>query len=193
MREQPRSNVTNDDRLLEGTDLENDKLTGTPKGKPNNPDPITGAPGSHPVGTGVGAAGGGLAGAAIGAAVGGPIGGVVGGAVGAVSGGLAGKGVAERIDPTVEDKYWRDNYRTRPYVGADETYETYGPAYRYGWESRQKYQGKSWDEAEPELGRNWNSVRGTSSLQWERAKGATKDAWHRVERALPGDADQDGR
>ena len=31
-----------------------------------NRDPITGAPGAHPVGTGVGAAGGGAAGAAIG-------------------------------------------------------------------------------------------------------------------------------
>ena len=35
-----------------------------------NPDPITGAPGSHPIGTGVGAAAAGLAGAKIGAAVG---------------------------------------------------------------------------------------------------------------------------
>ena len=31
------------------------------KGKATNPDPITGAPGSHPVGTGVGAAAGGAA------------------------------------------------------------------------------------------------------------------------------------
>ncbi|HEX2252893.1 MAG TPA: hypothetical protein VHQ65_06480, partial [Thermoanaerobaculia bacterium] len=33
----------------------------------DNPDPITGTPGSHPVGTGVGAASGGAAGAAVGA------------------------------------------------------------------------------------------------------------------------------
>ncbi len=72
-------------------------------------------------------------------------------------------------------------------------YETYGPAYRYGWESRQKHQGKTWEQAEPELSRNWNTARGTSSLQWDRAKLATKDAWHRVEEALPGDADKDGR
>ncbi len=193
MKDQQRDTLTTDDRLLEGTDLKDEKLLGTPKGKPNNPDPITGAPGSHPVGTGVGAVGGGLAGAAVGTAVGGPIGGVIGGAVGAIGGGLAGKGVAESIDPTVEDKYWRDNYRTRPYVGADETYETYGPAYRYGWESRQKHQGKTWEQAEPELNRDWNTARGTSSLQWDRAKLATKDAWHRVEEALPGDADNDGR
>jgi len=197
MRDQQSDKVATDERLL-NTDLTDDKLHGKPKveknqGKGSNPDPITGEPGSHPVGTGVGAAGGALAGAAVGTAVGGPIGGVVGGAIGAIGGGLAGHGVAERIDPTVEDKYWRDSYRTRPYVGADETYETYQPAYRYGWESRQKYSGKSWDEAQPELSRDWNRVRGTSSLGWDRAKLATKDAWHRVEEALPGDADKDGR
>src|SRR4051812_26680344 len=65
-----------------------------------NADPITGAPGAHPVGTGIGAAAGGIAaGAAIGT-VAGPIGTAIGAAVGAVVGGLAGKGVAERIDPT---------------------------------------------------------------------------------------------
>ena len=35
-----------------------------------NPDPITGEPGSHPVGTGLGAGGGALAGAAIGSVAG---------------------------------------------------------------------------------------------------------------------------
>ena len=36
------------------------------KGTDPNPDPITGAPGSHPVGTGIGAAGGAAAGVALG-------------------------------------------------------------------------------------------------------------------------------
>jgi hypothetical protein len=43
-----------------------------------NADPITGKPGAHPIGTGVGAASGGVAGAALGAAMGGPIGASVG-------------------------------------------------------------------------------------------------------------------
>ena len=42
------------------------------RGKDLNEDPITGEPGSHPVGTGLGAAGGAAAGAALGTAVGGP-------------------------------------------------------------------------------------------------------------------------
>ena len=72
--------------------------------------------GSHPVGTGVGAAGGAVTGAAIGTAVGGPAGTAVGGAVGAAAGALAGQGLAEAIDPAVEDAYWRENYTLRPYV-----------------------------------------------------------------------------
>jgi hypothetical protein len=77
-------------------------------------DPISGAPGAHPVGTGIGAmAGGAAAGAAIGA-IAGPVGAVVGVAVGAVVGGLAGKGVAEAIDSTAEETYWRANPGIRP-------------------------------------------------------------------------------
>lgn len=58
-----------------------------------SPDPITGEPGAHPVGVGVGALSAGAAGAAIGS-FGGPIGVLIGAAIGAVAGGLAGKEVA---------------------------------------------------------------------------------------------------
>jgi hypothetical protein len=165
-----------------------------------NPDPITGAPGSHPVGTGVGAAGGGLAGAAAGFAIGAaasgpaaPVGGAIGAVVGAVAGGLAGKGVAESVNPTAEDAYWRENYKNRPYYENNYAYDEYAPAYRYGWESRSKYEGRKFDEVESDLGRDWDRARGRSSLGWEKAKNATRDAWHRVERAIPGDFDKDGR
>src|SRR5687768_18466963 len=78
-----------------------------------NRDPISGAPGAHPVGTGLGAAAGGMAaGAAVGT-VAGPVGTAVGAAGGAVVGGLAGKGSAEMIDPTAEEAYWRENYDTQ--------------------------------------------------------------------------------
>ena len=161
-----------------------------------NRDPISGAPGAHPVGTGIGAAAGGLAaGAAVGT-VAGPIGTVVGAAVGAVVGGLAGKGVAEQIDPTREDAYWRENYKSRSYVDGG-SYDDYGPAYSYGVESYGRNSGRSFDEAESDLSRDWSSRRGNSSLTWDRAKHATKDAWtrlsDRVERAVPGDSDRDGK
>ncbi len=157
-----------------------------------NRDPITNEPGAHPVGTGAGSAAGAVAGAAIGS-VAGPVGTLVGGAIGAVAGGLAGKGAAEGVNPTVEDTYWRDNYKTRPYATDSSSYEEYRPAYQYGWESRDKYQGKKFDDVESDLERGWDSAKGNSQLGWEKAKDATRDAWHRVERGLPGDADRDGR
>jgi hypothetical protein len=162
-----------------------------------NRDPITGAPGAHPVGTGAGAAAGGMAGAAAGTAIGGPAGTVIGAAVGAVAGGLAGKGVAEMVDPTVEEAYWRENYTSRPYYSRDYTFDDYGPAYRYGLDNYSRYPGKSFDDVEGDLSRDWQRAKGKSRLAWENAKDATRDAWQRVsdtvERATPGDSDRDGK
>jgi len=162
-----------------------------------NRDPITGAPGSHPVGTGVGAAVGGVAAGAAAGSVAGPVGTVVGAAIGAVVGGLAGKGIAESIDPTAEDAYWRDNYASRPYIDSGASYDDYGPAYGYGVSSYSKYPDRSFDEVESDLSRDWDTARGASSLTWDRAKNASRDAWNRVsdtvERAVPGDSDRDGK
>ena len=116
-----------------------------------NRDPISGEPGAHPVGTGLGAAGGGAAAGALGGAMAGPVGAAVGAVVGAVAGGLGGKAVAESIDPTAEDAYWRENFHTRPYADRSRRYDHYRPAYRYGWEARSLYSDKSWDEIESEL------------------------------------------
>jgi hypothetical protein len=143
-------------------------------------DPITGAPGAHPIGTGVGAAGGGAGGAAVGTAVAGPVGTLVGAAIGAVIGGLAGKGVAEMVDPTGEDEYWRENYRDRPYVDG-EPYDTYRPAYAYGWETRRRNLDATWEEAEPELEHGWERLDDRVELGWDRAKLAARDGWERVE------------
>lgn len=150
----------------------------------SNPDPITKEPGSHPVGTGLGAAGGAAAGAAVGAAVGGPVGAVVGGAVGAVAGGAAGHATGEAVNPTVEEGYWRENYKNRPYFRAGRNYSDYQPAYKYGWESasRNDYAGKKFEDVESDLERNWDKARGTSSTAWNESREATRDAWNRVRR-----------
>ncbi|MBD1910029.1 MULTISPECIES: hypothetical protein [unclassified Leptolyngbya] len=160
-----------------------------------NRDPLSGEPGAHPVGTGVGAAGAGAAGAAIGGAIGGPVGAVVGAVVGSVSGGLAGKRVAESVNPTVEDNYWRENYTTRSYVEPGSTYEDYQPAYRTGYEGYSRYgtTGKTYDELEPDLRQDYERNHSGARLGWEKAKHASRDAWDRVERAVPGDADHDGK
>ena len=162
-----------------------------------NRDPITGAPGAHPIGTGIGAA---LGGAAAGAATGtvaGPVGTVIGAAVGAIVGGLAGKGVAESIDPTQEEAYWRVNFADRAYVGEQASFDDYGPAYRYGVDAHINYPGRHFDDIESDLSRDWDRSRGNSKLAWNDAKSATRDAWNRisdtVERAIPGDSDRDGK
>jgi uncharacterized protein (TIGR02271 family) len=155
--------------------------------KDSNPDPITGAPGSHPVGTGVGAAAGGAAGvgaamaagAVAGSAVG-PVGTAVGAAIGAVAGGLAGKAVAENVDPTAEDAYWRENYKTRPYASKDRDYTAYAPAYRLGWESRGTSKYNTFEEAEPELRSRWEREHASTGLGWDNARHASRDAWERI-------------
>ncbi|NES97400.1 MAG: hypothetical protein F6K32_19700 [Desertifilum sp. SIO1I2] len=147
-----------------------------------NPDPISGEPGSHPVGTGVGAAGLGAVGAALGGVIAGPVGAVVGAAGGAVAGGLMGKGIAESVDPTVEDAYWRENYVTRRYYNSAYDYNDYQPAYRMGFEGYAKYAntGRSYDEFEPELQRDYETRYPDARLRWPEARYASRDAWDRV-------------
>jgi hypothetical protein len=162
-----------------------------------NRDPITDAPGSHPVGTGLGAAAGGMAAGAAAGTVAGPVGTAVGAAVGAVVGGLAGKGIAEKIDPTEEDTYWHANYAQRPYVNRDYTYDDYGPAYRYGVSYYRENPAHTFEEAEARMSRGWEHHKGRSRLSWDDARHATRDSWKRVsdaiERATPGDSDRDGK
>jgi hypothetical protein len=148
--------------------------------KSRNPDPITGAPGSHPVGTGIGAA---LGGAASGAAVGtvaGPVGTAVGAAVGAIVGGLAGKGIAEKIDPTREDAYWRENH-SRQVFAKNRPYDDYAPAYRVGYEGYGEYgvAGKSFQESEAELRRRYEAQ--AAKVAWEDARLASQAAWQRFD------------
>lgn len=162
-----------------------------------NRDPITGAPGAHPVGTGVGAAAGGVAAGALAGTVVGPVGTVVGAAVGAIVGGLAGKEAAEVMDPTAEEAYWREKYASRSYVTQGASFDDYGPAYRFGSDSYRRADGRTFDQLEPDMKRDWESNKGASSLTWDRARHASRDSWQRisdsVERAIPGDSDRDGK
>ena len=96
------------------------------------------------------------------------------------------------FDPEAEDVYWREHYLSRPYVTPGSPYSDYRDAYRYGWESHSKYR-SSWDDASDKLERGWEKAKRESRLAWADAKQAVRDAWHRVERAMPGDADRDGR
>lgn len=145
---------------------------------PLNRDPISDAPGAHPVGTGIGAAGGAVTGAAAGA-MGGPVGAAVGGVAGAVVGGLAGKGVAEAVNPTAEDAYWRDAYEREPYYVAGRSYDEYRPAYELGWRAATQ-PATDFEVAEEQWARDWSTARGTSTLEWDQARPAARAAWERA-------------
>jgi uncharacterized protein (TIGR02271 family) len=160
--------------------MKNDENKAIAREGDSNPDPITGAPGSHPVATGAGALAGGATGAAIGTAVGGPVGGAVGAAIGAVAGGLGGKAAGEAVDPTVEDAYWREHHHTQPWAEKNTTFEDYHPAYRTGYEGFAAKGGTTkFEEAEPELRTSYESKQ--PKLPWNKAREATKAAWSRVE------------
>ena len=148
-----------------------------------NRDPLSGEVGSHPVGVGIGAAAGGMAfGAAVGTAAG-PLGMAVGALIGAVAGGLAGKGVAEAIDPTAEDAYWRANYASRAYATPRDSYDDWGPAYAYGVAHYNRNVDKNFEDIEGEMERGWADARGTSSMEWTRARLAAFDAWQNAREA----------
>lgn len=145
-----------------------------------NLDSITGEPVAHPVGTGVGAFVGGELAAAVTGTVVGPVGTVIGAAVGAVAGGFAGKGVAETIDPKLEETYWLQDFNARTYVEQGSSFGNYGPAYGFGVSSFERSPGRSFEDVEPEMSSNWTSGRGSSRLTWNRARPAARDEWTRL-------------
>ena len=145
-----------------------------------NRDPITGAPGAHPVGVGLGTAAGGMAAGAAAGAVGGPAGAVAGAVVGGIVGGLAGKAAGEALDPTAEDAYWRNNHKSQSHYDPAYTYDDYAPAYRTGYMNRARLGNATFDDVEDDLRANYERSKGRSRLEWEQAKDATRAAWDRI-------------
>ncbi len=157
-----------------------------------NRDPITNAPGTHMVGTGLGAAAGGVAGIATsvaaglttGTLLGGPLGAAVGLVAGAVVGGLAGKAIGEEVNPTREEEFWRDAYKAEPYYDSAYNYADYSPAYRTGYEGFRRNAGKSFEEMEQDLNQDYQHSHGKSRLSWEQARPAARSAWTRLFEAI---------
>jgi hypothetical protein len=146
-----------------------------------NRDPISGAPGAHPVGVGLGAAAGGAAAGAAAGTVAGPVGTLAGAAIGAVVGGLAGKAAAEAIDPTAEEAYWRENYMHEPYYEAGRPYDDYADAYRTGYEGRRVAGVRTFDEVERDLEAKYNERRAANKLEWDKGRLAARSAWDRAD------------
>ena len=57
---------------------------------------------------------------------------------------------------------------------------------------RTRYAGRNFDDIETDLRRDWNT-RHPGEGTWDNIKDSVRRAWHKVERAIPGDADRDGR
>ena len=150
-------------------------------------DPSPAGPASYPVGAGVGATlGAAAAGAAV-ATMAGPLGTLFGAAAGAVLGGIAGRDMAHTFDPLAHAAppalavTWRA--RRRSPVLPPGTYARLKPAYRYGWDSYHRWEGRDFEEVEVELARGWDDARGGSALAWPQARGPVRDAWMRAREA----------
>lgn len=171
-----------------------------------NRDPITGTPGSHPIGTGIGTVGGMSAGLALGTVVAGPLGSAVGGLLGSVAGAFAGNNLGEAvnptrdplaaasvvpgasqlpIDPVAEDLYWQRAFITEPYYDPSLSYDDYGPAYRIGIAHRLGEGPRlSWEESEAGMESLWQHRKGISQLSWDQARAPIEAAWQRVDHLL---------
>jgi uncharacterized protein YcfJ len=121
--------------------------------------------------------GGGIAGAATGAAVGGAI----GAAAGAIAGAAAADQIQDELDPKLEEVYWQKNYKNQPYYKPGDKYETYLPAFRFGWESasRREFGNRSFEELEPELQNTWQNLHASHS-DWSDVRLIVRDAFYRI-------------
>ena len=148
----------------------------------------------HSIGAGTGAVAGAVTGAAVGA-VGGPVGSAVGAIAGGVIGAKAGDSVAEAVNPTEYREHFKTEYKKAPYYSSERDWNDYEPAYQYGYDTYGQYRGSRFEDVETDLQRNWDQTRAQSNsqLEWNDAKHAVRDGWHHIERAMPGDADRDGR
>ena len=86
------------------------------------------------------------------------------------------------LDWTTEEDYWRKNYSSRPYVGQGQNrdFEYWKPAYRYGYDSAGRHQGRKWDEVESDLRSGWNNYEHRGTSTWEQIKDAVRDGWDRL-------------
>jgi hypothetical protein len=149
-----------------------------------NRDPVTGEPGFHPVGVMAGGASGAMAGAAIGT-IGGPVGVIIGAAAGGLMGGLAGDMLAELLNPSDVDEYWRAEFERGAGISSQSYEEVRNEVY-FGTQERLRY-GKfapSWTEVEPELSRLWRASPLWTGEEWEQVRATVHDAFTVADAAI---------
>jgi hypothetical protein len=83
--------------------------------------------------------------------------------------------------------HYNDTYRT---TGRD--YDSYQPAYRYGYNLAydERYMDRDWDEIEPEARRDWEREHPDSL--WENVKDAIENAWNEVQNTFDFEEDYQG-
>lgn len=95
---------------------------------------------------------------------------------------LVRKSDTQAIDLSVEEAYWKEKYKTRPYYTESREYDDYAIAFHYGWESAAKPEnaGRKFEEIEPELERHWSSYTDSNKNTWSDFKDAIRDAYDRI-------------
>ena len=93
--------------------------------------------------------------------------------------------LAVRVNPEVEETYWRQNYLREPYYERGYTFDDYLPAYRTGWEGRLRYAGRNYEQCERDLQRDYQRNRGRSQLDWAKNRHAVRAGWDRFDHTDP--------
>ena len=112
----------------------------------------------------------------------------------------SGSGSASALTtPRLDDPY-RQHFNQHFSESGSGQFEHYEPAYRYGEDLREvdRYRGRRWEEIELSAREDWERrYPDQAGSGWDRVKSAVRYGWERtkdtLERALPGDADRDGR
>jgi hypothetical protein len=93
--------------------------------------------------------------------------------------------MTERVNPAVEETYWRTNYLREPYYERGYAFDDYLPGYRTGWEGRIRYEGRTYEQCERDLQRDYQRNRGKSQLDWAKCRHAVRAGWDRFEHTDP--------
>ena len=88
--------------------------------------------------------------------------------------------IRTRNDWTSEELYWRDHYTQRPYFEVGRDFDYYRPAYRFGFDARDRYEGDEWSDIESDLSRDWDHYKDRGRSTWQQVKDAVRDAWDRL-------------
>lgn len=138
----------------------------------------------HILGAGSAALAGGAAGAALGAIVGGVPGLAVGAAAGGALGAVWGDRASEAVDRRDDLGHFQQIFHTMPYYVEGHSWHDYAPAYRYGLDSYDRFQGQRLEAVDTQLQGGWEAnARYGSRLPWQHARHAVAHAWQSLDEA----------